>query len=255
MIIIKVKIDDINVNYIRKGTGKAVLIIPGWGTNISIYNTMISELEKYRDVITLDMPGTGDTPEPKNSWDVHDYVDFIIKFIKSQKIESLDLIGHSNGGRIIIDMLSKKDLPFNVGKVILIGSAGIVHKKTVSQKTRVRFFKIAKSILKVISPSSLEKLKEKMGSPDYKSATPIMRQTLVKLVNEDLTNKLSSIKNPVLLIWGELDDQTPIEDAILMEKMIKDAGLVRVPGCSHYVFLENPILVNRVIKVFLEGEN
>ena len=40
-----------------------------------------------------------------------------------------------------------------------------------------------------------------------------------------------------------------------MEQMIPDAGLVKIKGCSHYVFLENPSYVNIVIANFLTGGN
>ena len=40
-----------------------------------------------------------------------------------------------------------------------------------------------------------------------------MRQILVNVVNEDLTPLLSNIKNETLLIWGDKDDATPMQDA------------------------------------------
>jgi pimeloyl-ACP methyl ester carboxylesterase len=100
----------------------------------------------------------------------------------------------------------------------------------------------------------LEKLKNSFGSDDYRNATPIMRETLVKLVNEDLKEYLPNIKAPTLLIWGELDTATPITDGEIMEKLIPDAGLVRVKDCTHYVFLEASAYVNKIIYTFLSGK-
>ena len=95
----------------------------------------------------------------------------------------------------------------------------------------------------------------KFGSEDYKNASPIMRQTMVKLVNEDLREYLPNIKIPTLLIWGENDTDTPITDAELMEKKIPDAGLIKIEHCTHYVFLEKPYYVNTVIENFINGGN
>lgn len=75
-----------------------------------------------------------------------------------------------------------------------------------------------------------------------------MRNTLVKLVNEDLRSNLKEINVPTLLLWGENDTETPLEDAKIMEKEIPDAGLVTFKQCSHYVFLERPIQINNIIK-------
>lgn len=56
MIQIETIVNDLKINYIKKGTGKIVLIIPGWGTTIDIYNSLINSISQYACVYTLDMP-------------------------------------------------------------------------------------------------------------------------------------------------------------------------------------------------------
>lgn len=260
MIKIEIIIKKLKVNYIKRGEGKAVLILPGWGTTIDTYLTLINDISKYACVYCLDMPGFGKTQEPTNSWGIDEYISFIVEFINSLNIKELDLIGHSNGGRIIIKLIGNKKLNIKVNKIILIGSAGIVHKKTLLQNIKVKLFKNCKKILgtklvKKVFPNVLEKFKNSFGSEDYRSASPVMKETLVKLVNEDVTQYLSKIKVPTLLIWGEKDTATPISDAEIMEKLIPDSGLIRIKDCSHYVFLERPIYVNKIIYTFLNGES
>lgn len=260
MIIIKTIIDGLNINYIEEGEGEAVLIIPGWGTVINTYISLINSISLYSKVYCLDMPGFGKSQEPTEAWNVDKYVDFIIKFIESQSIKKLNLIGHSNGGRIIIKLMSSHKLKAKIDKIVLIGSAGIVNKKTFKQKFKVKVFKICKKIafakpVRKVFPNALENLKNHFGSADYKNASPIMRDTMVRLINEDLRSYLCNISSPTLLIWGEDDKDTPIENAYIMEKMIPDAGLVKFAGCSHYVFLERIEQVNKIIQTFFEGEN
>lgn len=154
-------------------------------------------------------------------------------------------------------MLSEQNLEFKVKRAILIGSAGIVHKKTIKQKFKLGIVKIGKKILGTkivtkIAPNVLENFKKRLGSVDYRNATPVMRNTLVKLVNEDLRSNLKEINVPTLLLWGENDTETPLEDAKIMEKEIPDAGLVTFKQCSHYVFLERPIQINNIIKKFMK---
>ena len=149
MITIKTTINDLTINYIKKGTGKAVLILPGWGTTINTYMPIINSLSTYHTVYCLDMPGFGESEEPNTSWNLGDYVTFVIAFIKSQNINELSLIGHSNGGRIIIKLMNEKNLSFKVNKIILIGSAGMVHEKTFYQNLKVKLAKIGKNILEL----------------------------------------------------------------------------------------------------------
>lgn len=217
-------------------------------------------MKTYAKVYCLDMPGFGESDEPKKGWNLDEYIDFVIKFIKDQGIKELDLIGHSNGGRIIIKLMEREGLDFKVNKIILIGSAGIVHKKKLSQKVKVRLFKISKKIvemkaIKAMFPNLVSKLKNSFGSEDYRNASPIMKECLVKLVNEDVRECLPRIKAPTLLLWGENDTATPIEDAYLMEKLIPDAGLVKIENCTHYVFLERAAYINTIISTFLNGGN
>ena len=260
MISIKTIINNLKINYIKKGNGKAVLILPGWGTTVNTYMPIINSVSTYSTVYCLDMPGFGDSQEPNTSWNLDNYVTFVINFINNQNIKEVDLIGHSNGGRIIIKLMSQKNLNFKVNKIILIGSAGIVRKKTLSQKLKIKIFKACKKILELkpikdTFPNLILKLKNNFGSEDYRNASPVMKQTLVQLINQDLRECLPNINVPTLLIWGVNDTATPISDGEIMEKLIPDAGIIKVENCSHYVFLERPAYVNKIISTFLTGGN
>ena len=260
MISIKTNINNLNINYIKKGNGKAVLILPGWGTTVNTYMPIINLMSTYSTVYCLDMPGFGESEEPNTSWNLDNYVTLVINFIKNQNIQEVDLIGHSNGGRIIIKLMSQKNLNFKVNKIILIGSAGIVHKKTLSQKLKIKISKICKKILelkpiKAICPNLISKLKNSFGSEDYRNASPVMKETLVQLIDQDLRELLPNISVPTLLIWGENDTATPISDGEIMEKLIPDVGLIKIENCSHYVFLERTAYVNKIINTFLCGGN
>lgn len=254
----RINIENLETNYLDKGEGEVLLLLHGWGSSIELFINIVENQSISKRIIAVDMPGFGQTQEPDKGWNVDDYVNFIINFIKALNIKELSILGHSFGGRVIIKLVNRKDLPFKVKKLVLVDSAGIKAKqKKVSAK--VKFFKIAKKILSnklmlKLLPGAIDKLKNKFGSEDYKNASPVMRETLVKVLNEDLTELLPTIKQPTLLFWGDKDTATPIEDAKLMEKLIPDSGLVVVEGAGHYSFLENPYLANSVINVFIKEE-
>lgn len=252
------KINNIEVNYIKEGNfEKSILLLHGWGANIDLFHGIINNLSKTYTVYALDMPGFGKTGEPKMAWCVDDYVDFVIKFIEKMKIEKLSLLGHSFGGRVIIKLVNREKLNFEIDKLILVDSAGILPKsKKKTIKTRV--YKTLKAIVgnnitKKVFPNALEKLKKRFGSEDYRNASGVMRETLVKVVNEDLEPLLSNIKQSTLLVWGTEDTATPFVDAKIMESLIPDSGIVEVKGAGHYSFLEQPQLVNAVLNSFLNS--
>ena len=241
----EVKIDDLKINYIQYGKGSDILLLHGWGQIIEMMKILGDHFENNHRITILDFPGFGKSDEPKTPWSVEDYSLLVGKLVKKLKIKNPIIIGHSFGGRVAIKYSSMNE----VNKLVLFGAPCIREQKELPLKV-----KILKSLKKLPGLNELgEYMKRYIGSDDYRNSPPALKQSMVKLLNDDMRDLLPNIKVPTLLLWGENDTATPIEDAELMEKTIPDAGLVRVPGCSHYVFLEQPVYINNIIKTFLTG--
>ncbi len=250
-----IAVNGIKTNYKMTGEGEIVLFLHGWGANIELFDKLMTAVSEKYTALALDLPGFGQSEEPPEPWSVDDYVNFVNAFLDQLGVKPVCLIGHSFGGRIMIKELSGNLLP-SVTKAVFIDSAGIKPKKTVKQKLSLACYKVGKAFLsfkpiKALFPDALDNLRNKRGSADYKNSTPTMRATLVKVVNEDLTELLPKIQVPSLLIWGTADTATPISDGETFEKLILDAGLVRVTGAGHYSFLQAPELTERAIRSFL----
>ncbi len=249
-------VNGIGINYEQKGSGELVVLLHGWGSNIKLFANLIDLLSAKYTVVAMDMPGFGESEEPKTPWCVDDYVQFVIDFLKDYDTKEVTLLGHSFGGRVIIKMHSRESLPFKVKKVILVDSAGIMPPKSNKKSWRTRYYKMGKAVLSTklvqkLAPDALENFRKKMGSADYAAASPMMRQVMVKVVNEDLEPYLPNIKCPTLLVWGVNDTATPLSDGEKMEKLIPDAGLVRLENAGHYSFLEQQFTFNRVMCSFM----
>lgn len=250
-------VQGLNINYALEGEGELVVILHGWGSNIKLFDNLIHLLSPKYKVLAMDMPGFGESDEPKEPWDVDNYVDFVLEFLKDFDCDKVTLLGHSFGGRVIIKLNARENLPFKIQRIILVDSAGVKPKKTFKQKVKQAIYKMTKKILMSklftkLFPDAMENLRKKNGSADYLAASPIMRQCLVKVVNEDLTHLFPLVEAPTLLIWGRNDTATPISDAELMEKTMKDAGLVVLENCGHYSFLEQQYTFNRVMSSFMK---
>lgn len=253
--LIDFKGDKLDIDYIDEGSGETVLFLQGWGTTASIYKSLINMLSvKYR-VIAPDFPGFGKSTEPSFPYSAEDYSDFVLAFLEALKINKISVIGHSHGGRVAIEMLSRENLPIEAEKLVLIDSAGIVLPKKMSKRIKIRTYKICKNILRIpfirkMYPDALGVLQKKFGSADYASSSDIMRKSMVKLVNTDYSHCLPKIKQPTLLIWGDLDDATPIAHAKIMEKSIPDSGLVVIAGGGHFSYLADMALTEKVLHSF-----
>ena len=251
------KVNNININYEQKGSGDLVVLLHGWGSNIKLFSNLIDLLAQKYTVVAMDMPGFGESQEPPCAWCVDDYVQFVIDFLADYDCKNITFLGHSFGGRVIIKLNSRENLPFEINKVILVDSAGILPPKSNKKSFRTYYYKFGKTILSTkiaqkIVPDALENFRKKMGSADYAAASPLMRQVLVKVVNEDLEPLLKNIKCPTLLIWGVNDTATPLSDGEKMEQLIPDAGLVKLENAGHYSFLEQQFTFNRVMCSFMK---
>ena len=81
---------------------------------------------------------------------------------------------------------------------------------------------------------------QRYGSSDFQSATPLMRQTLINVVNQDLLEYAERVDVPTILIWGDADQDTPLWMGKKLEKAIPDAALIVHEDASHYAYLDFP---------------
>lgn len=252
------EINGLKINYLFDGKGEQnVLLLHGWGSSAKLFSAVIESLSGKFSVYAPDMPGFGESDEPQTPWNVDNYVDFIIAFCEKMNINECFILGHSFGGRIIIKLMSRENISVKIKRVVLTDSAGIRPKQSAYKKIKTRFYKIGKKFLsskpiKKLFPNALDNFRKRNGSEDYNAASPIMRQCLVKVVNEDLISLLPNINVPALLIWGDKDDATPLSDGQYMEKVIPDAGLVVFEGCGHYAFLQQSARFCRILDSFFD---
>ena len=283
-----VNIDGMRIYYRDEGSHHedrpALVLLHGWGSNTELFDGIYRLASPQYRVIGPDFPGAGQSEEPAEPMDLDDYVSFVEKFLAAAAPEEQEMIflGHSHGGRVMIRLAARRaraaearepgenstDLAstepvntisgsFRITSMILVDSAGIVPAKTGEQSRKTARYKrykaiLTKSGLTRLFPGALDALQKKFGSADYAAASPVMRQTMVRVVNTDLTDEMPSVKMPVLLIWGDADTATPIADGKRMEELMPEAGLAVIPGAGHFSFLDNPVLFGRILASFLK---
>ncbi len=248
-----VNIQGINTHYVKEGTaGIPVVILPGWAANSSAYNLIIKQLSAKYTVYALDLPGFGKTPEPSAPWSLDEYAQFVMDFITACRLEEAILVGHSFGGRLIINLCNRA-LPFSVKKILLIDSAGIKNPLSPQQRKRqVRFKRLKRfyknKLVSALFPQALDTLQKKYGSADYAAASPMMKQILVKTVSTDYRELLPNIQAEALLIWGEKDTATPLSDGITMHRLIPNSTLETVADAGHFPFIDQPFLFINILR-------
>lgn len=240
------------------GDGKPILMLHGWGANIGLVWPLAEKLAPlgYRCIVP-DMPGFGQTPAPPTAWSVHDYVKWLIAYLNAHQLDKVYLFGHSFGGRL--GLVLGAEHSDRLIKMALADSAGVRPPPSSTGQHRLRLYRTILNILQAIGLKlQAEQLRNwysnRYGSADYKAARGVMRETFVKVVNEDLLPYAARVKPSTLLFWGSADTDTPLWQGQLLEKTIPDAGLVVWEGVGHYSYLERLADTVRVMDHFFNGQ-
>tara|TARA_X000000368_G_scaffold377661_1_gene331486 strand:- start:964 stop:1671 length:708 start_codon:yes stop_codon:yes gene_type:complete len=198
-----------------------VCFLHGWGRSSQDFY-LISQSYDY---INFDLPGFGKSQEPETSMNPKEYAEYINQFIPNS-VETV--VGHSFGGRVAVHLSGLR----NFEKLILIG-VPLIKKQTSSGKLSMLNFYKSLNRFGILSNDKIEKIKKKKGSYDYRNSQGIMRENLVKAVNDDLSQELENIKSKVHLIWGSEDKEVPIDIAKEANKKIKKSNLHILEGQGH----------------------
>lgn len=207
----------------------------------SFYN-QLAFFSRDFEVFAPDLKGFGENKDMPFAYSLDDYVDEVGEYLYKNGIKRPHVVAHSFGGRITIKGVATTKLDFD--KIVLTGSAGLKPKNTLKKRAKKLCFNIAKRFVK----------KEKLlrfYSPDYLSLNDVMKQSFIKIVNENLDGYLSLIKNKTLIINGDLDKETPLYMAKKLNREIPNSTLKVFNGCSHFCFLDKPIKFNMEVKEFL----
>lgn len=212
----------------KVGPVKDILILHGWSYSTEKWEPFLTSLKNSGfNAHLLKIPGL--TEKLDSVWNINDYVNWLNQKIGNKKVI---LIGHSNGGRILIAFAAKH--PEKIKHMILLDSAGIYHNELPIKLKRFIFKSLAKVGKKFTKSDSLRKILYKLTrEEDYEKASNFVRETMVNLINFDVTKLLSKVKTPTLIIWGDNDKTTPLSDGKLMHKLIKGSKLHIVKSARH----------------------
>lgn len=248
-------INNITFYYEKYGSSKqTILILPGWGNTRETFKYIINAFQDNYTIYILDYPGLGKSPIPNHPLTIYDYAELIINFMKEQKIKKPIILAHSFGGRIVA--LLSGHYKIKLDKLILIDIAGIKPKKSLKIKFKEKLYKFLKKITKIL-PTKFKvtyqkKLLSIFASSDYNNLPQGMHQTFKNIINEDLTEYFKEIINETLILWGNEDTDTPLNQAYKIKELIKNSALIILKNAPHFSYLVYPSLTTQIIYEFIK---
>ena len=232
-------------------------MVHGWGASLELLLPLAERLCRlgYR-AFMLDLPGFGESAEPPRAFSIFDYADFVIAYMDHLGLKRAHYFGHSLGGRIGLILGARQ--AERIDKMVLSNSAGLKARPALLPRLRLLAYQRIRDGLGALGANALSArlrgaYNQRFASADYLSASPVMRQTLINVVNEDLLPYAERVAVPTILIWGGQDRDTPLWMGEKLEASIPDAALIVRETAGHYAYLDFPDETAAIMHALFRG--
>ena len=96
--------DGVPINYSVQGKGDPALVfIHCWSCDRHLWDNQVSVFAKEHRIVTIDLPGHGQSGQGRKSWSIENYADDVNVVITKLKLTRAILIGSSMGGPIALE--------------------------------------------------------------------------------------------------------------------------------------------------------
>lgn len=270
-------VNGVRLHYLTCGEGEPLLLLHARGDCAALFAPIFAQLAQARRVIALDLPGWGLSDKPHfTGHSAEDalalWVGAVVGFMDELGLAEVDLLGHSMGGFTALGVAL--DQPKRVRRLILTDPGGLGSQMQLDVRL---YFALGPERLHRLLGRRFTKLVMRLGEgiePDdetggayYTLARAIWTQESVipsgaaafsQWVNLGgvhlvLRDRLSELEMPVLLLWGDRDNVTPYNDALVAARFLRDGTLVAFTGSGHAPFRERPDDFAHITLTWLKG--
>ena len=222
-----------------------VLALHGWARSHRDFDTVVDGPVPL-PALALDLPGFGASPPPPGAWGAEDYAAQVGTVLGDMTVPVV-VLGHSFGGRVALHLAVQR--PDVVRALVLTGAPLL---QPLRRSGRVAFsFRLTRRLhrLRIVSDEAMEAARQRFGSADYRAAQGVMREVLVRAVNETDEAQLDAVRCPVHLIWGGDDTAAPLEVAERALVRLTEGDLDVHPGVGHLT----PLLIPDALRAAVDS--
>ena len=220
-----------------------MVFLHGYLSSNEAFTAQIEYFSAFYRVTAFDFLGQGKSGELKDPFSVSDYADWTEAVLEQLGVRSAYVIAHSFGARVAVKMAARGGQVCD--KLLLVGPAGVILKRGFSYKIKVKTYRICKKLF----PAFAER---KFGSAEYKTLSPVMKESYKKIVNEDLRADAAKIDFPVLLVRGKDDQTTTAAEAAAYQSVLQKGRTETMSG-GHFAFAQYPLAFNLIAEEFFSN--
>ncbi len=252
-----------NVVYDRAGQGEPLILIHGVGHRRQAWTPVLPLLTPHRDVITVDLPGFGESAHREGAYGIEPALEMFAKFFLELGITRPHVAGNSLGGLLSL-ALGEAGL---VRSVTALSPAGLwtprqqryalsmlrthrVLAERIPERTarRLAATPAGRSVLTGMIVGRPDRLSTDVVMEDMRSLArcPGFRPTLAQ-ANGGFRFAGVVKDIPVTIAWARHDRILARPKAAELRRIAPQAELLVLPGCGHVPMNDEPELVARVL--------
>ncbi len=244
------------IHYLVAGQGKPIVLVHGLAGRAEDWLAIIPELthEGYK-VYAPDLLGFGRSARPDVDYSIALQENIVREFLDSQKLQQPDIAGWSMGGWIALKFAAEN--PGRVHRLVVMDSAGLKFDAVNAAALRPKNEADLAHMMQVLTPHArpipsfyARELLRKFANEDW-----IIDRALKSMYSgKDLMDgKMSTVKMPVLIVWGDQDVLTPLAIGEQMHDAMSQSVLQVVHGCGHLAPVECSPRVSSAMVQFLRA--
>ncbi|MGY6156213.1 alpha/beta fold hydrolase [Paraburkholderia graminis] len=246
-------------HYLEAGAGEPLVLIHGVGMQALAWYPQIDDLSADFRVISVDMPGHGESTALEPNADLTQFVAWAIEFIEALHASPVNLAGHSMGSLITAGVaVTRPDL------VRRVAALNGVYKRTPEAREAVlqRAAELRSGSIDIETP-----LKRWFNAEEAQQAAALKVESWLKSVDlagyataytafargdEVYADRWPAIRCPALVLTGSDDPNSTAEMARQMAQAAPNGQAVVIENERHMVNLTAPVEVNRALRAWLK---
>jgi pimeloyl-ACP methyl ester carboxylesterase len=259
-----VRTNGLEIAYKRVGEGPPLVLVHGAALDSRMWRPQLAALADEFTVVVWDEPGAGRSSDVPADFALADYANCLAVLIGALDLGPAHVAGLSWGGTVAQELY--RHHPELVATLLLVDTYAGWKGSLPVEEVRARvegvrqmlaaadhlFDPTLPGLFAGDPPAEFVPLMEAMAA-DVRPEN--MRTALLVMAEADQRDLLPRIAVPTLLIWGELDERSPLSVARQFEDAVPDARLVVIPGAGHVSNLEQPELFNDAVREFCRAHS
>lgn len=270
----RVRLGEAEVTFAEIGHGEsAVVFVHGLGGQWRNWLENLPAVAQAHRAVALDLPGFGGSDMPAGGVSIAGYARVVDALCDHLGLDAVTVVGNSMGGFVGAELAVSR--PERVERLVLVDAAGIVptrrerwvavgllraaallavrgaaaHHRQLASRPRLR-----RAALRMVAhrPESLRADLVYHGMLDApRPAMPAALTAAIGYLTDDWSERLSDIRCPTLIVWGDRDALLPVRHSSEFERRIPGSRAVTMRDTGHIPMAERPRAFNELLLEFL----